>query len=52
MGILMLGAIVVFPTHFCFMKIEKGLLDVVLRGLLDGIYLFEGVKITMIIFFV
>ena len=32
------------------MKIEK---SIVLRGLLDGIvFLFEGVKITMIIFFV
>lgn len=50
MGILMLGVTVVLSNTFLFYEDKE---NGVLRGLLDGIvFLFEGVKITMIIFFV
>ena len=50
MGILMLGVTVVLSNTFLFYEDRE---NAVLRGLLDGIvFLFEGVKITMIIFFV
>ncbi len=50
MGILMLGMTVILSNTFFFYDDRE---NAVLRGLLDGIvFLFEGVKITMIIFFV
>jgi len=50
MGILMLGMTVILSNTFLFYEDRE---NAVLRGLLDGIvFLFEGVKITMIIFFV
>ena len=50
MGILMLGMTVILSNTFLFYEDRE---NTVLRGLLDGIvFLFEGVKITMIIFFV
>lgn len=50
MGILMLGMTVILSNTFLFYEDKE---NAVLRGLLDGIvFLFEGVKITMIIFFV
>lgn len=50
MGILMLGMTVILSNTFLFYEDKE---NAILRGLLDGIvFLFEGVKITMIIFFV
>ncbi len=50
MGILMLGMTVILSNTFLFYEDRE---NAILRGLLDGIvFLFEGVKITMIIFFV
>ena len=50
MGILMLGMTVILSNTLLFYEDKE---NAVLRGLLDGIvFLFEGVKITMIIFFV
>lgn len=50
MGILMLGMTVILSNTFLFYE-DRG--NAILRGLLDGIvFLFEGVKITLIIFFV
>ncbi len=50
MGILMLGMTVILSNTFLFYEDKE---NAILRGLLDTIvFLFEGVKITMIIFFV